>query len=107
MCKPASVWKGLAISVISVGEIYDGLYGSDKMEEQERIFLDFLGNVENLDIDPEVAKVFGKIRHNLRKEGRIIDNFDLLIASTCLSHGITLVTGNIEHFKKIKGLKIS
>ena len=55
----------------------------------------------------ETARTFGKLRASLRRTGELIDNFDLLIAATCLSHGMTLLTGNIRHFKRIPGLNIA
>ncbi len=66
----------------------------------------FLTFVDVLGIDDEIAKIFGKQRAILRREGRLIDNFDLLIASTCLYYDLILMTNNISHFDRIKELKI-
>ena len=48
--------------------------------------------------------VFGEIKSNLK--GNIIEDMDILIAATALSHNLILVTNNVKHFKKIKELKL-
>ena len=45
-------------------------------------------------------------RGRLRKEGKAIGDFDLLIASTCLHYDLTLLTDNIKHFGMVENLKI-
>ncbi len=98
--------EGLAISIISLAEFYEGIYASDNPERQMKGLYDFLTGVVVLGIDDEIAKTFGKQRAILRKEGKLIDNFDLLIAATCLYHNLILMTNNISHFDRIKGLKV-
>ncbi|MFQ5455911.1 MAG: type II toxin-antitoxin system VapC family toxin [Nitrospirota bacterium] len=98
---------GLAISIISLAELYEGIYASNNLEKQIKGLNDFLTGVTILGINEEIAKIFGRYRMMLRKEGRLIDNFDLLIAATCLHYDLILVTNNINHFGRIKGLKHS
>jgi predicted nucleic acid-binding protein len=57
-------------------------------------------------IDEEICKRFGQERGKLRKEGRLIGDFDLLIAATCLCHSLTLLTNNRRHFEMIEGLQL-
>lgn len=96
----------LAISIIFLAELYEGIYASDSPEKQLKGLNDFLTGVTVIGIDDEIRKVFGKQRIKLRKEGKLIDNFDLLIAATCLYYNLTLITNNIGHFDRIEGLKI-
>ncbi len=98
--------KGLAISVISLAELYEGIYSSDNQTEKMNGLNNFLSGVNVFEIDDEIAKIFGNQRQALRKTGRLIDNFDLLIASTCLFYDLTLMTNNINHFERIEGLKL-
>ncbi len=101
--------EGIAISIISLAELYEGVYGNDDQEMEVKHLLglnDFLTGVTVLEIDNKIANIFGKQRAILRKEGKLIDNFDILIAATCLSYNLTLMTNNIAHFSRIKGLKI-
>jgi tRNA(fMet)-specific endonuclease VapC len=98
--------KGLAISIISLAELYEGIYSSDNPERPMKGLHHFLAGMTVLGIDDEIAKIFGKQRTILRKERKLIDNFDLLIASTCLHYDLTLLTNNVSHFDRIKELKI-
>ena len=49
---------------------------------------------------------FGELKAWLVKHDKAIDDFDLLIASTAISCGYTLVSNNEKHFKRIPGLDI-
>lgn len=52
-----------------------------------------------LPINEEICKTFGKERGRLRKEKKVVSDFDLLIASTCLQLNLTLLTNNRRHFE--------
>ena len=69
-------------------------------------FEGFLGNFSIVNVDLEVTQEFAKIRSGLRKAGKLIDNFDILIAASCKARNLILVTRNTSHFKRVKGLKI-
>jgi len=96
--------EGLAISVISLAELYEGVYHSKDPDSNAQSLNDFLTDVSILGIDEEVSKIFGKERGRLRKEKRLIGDFDLLIASTCLYYNLTLFTNNKKHYQLVKGL---
>ncbi len=98
--------NGLAISVISLAELYEGIYSSENQNKKMTGLNNFLSGVKIFEIDDEIAKIFGKQRQTLRRTGKLIDNFDLLIASTCLFYDLTLITNNINHFERIEGLKL-
>ena len=97
--------EGLFVSVISVAELYEGAYAS-RNPKHEKALEDFLSGVVILGIDLNVCKTFGKLRHELRKKGELVGDFDLLIASTALSNNLTILTNNVKHFSRIKGLKV-
>jgi tRNA(fMet)-specific endonuclease VapC len=59
-----------------------------------------------IEIDLPIIEVFSDLKAKYRKTGIVIDDFDLLIASTALTWDQTLVTHNTRHFGKIKELKI-
>ncbi len=96
---------GLYVSIISVAELYEGIYGSKQPEKDEQILKDFLRGVTLIEITEEICKKFGELRNRLRKKGELIGDFDLLIASTALINNLTVLSDNIEHYKRIKGLK--
>lgn len=97
---------GLAISVITLAELQAGVYYSSDPERARQGLNDFLSVVKKLLINEEICDYYGQEYARLRKEGQVIGGFDLLIATTCLYHNLTLLTNNIKHFERISGLKI-
>ena len=98
--------EGLTISVVSLAEVYEGVYRSSNSFSNEKVLKNFLRGVSVIGINEEICRVFGRERGRLRKEGKLIGDFDLLIASTCLHYNLTILTNNIKHFEKIGNLKI-
>jgi tRNA(fMet)-specific endonuclease VapC len=98
--------KGLAVSVISLAELYEGIYYSTNPEGNEKALDDFLSGVSILGIEDEACKVFGKERGRLRQTKKMIGDLDLLIASTCLHQKVTLLTNNRKHYEVVDGLNI-
>jgi predicted nucleic acid-binding protein len=98
---------GLAISVISLGEIYDGVLGSPDPAQHLQNADAFLRPYPVLSLDRSVMLRFAELRVFLRARGQLIPDFDLLIASTALVHNLTLITGNQRHFQRIPGLMLS
>lgn len=97
---------GICTSIVSVAELYEGVYGSKNYEATLDILETFLEGINVLSIDQEVCKIFGRERNKLRKRGAIIGDFDLLIASICLRYDLVLLTNNKKHFEKIDSLRI-
>lgn len=102
----ALAYEGAAISLITVGEIYDGVYGSTDPRASEAGFLLFLEEVAVLPLDQPIVKRFAQIRRELRSKGQRLADLDLLIAATALHYGLTLATRNVAHFQRIGGLNI-
>jgi predicted nucleic acid-binding protein len=93
------------ITGLTVYELYKGvLYiGSKKLEDD---LVNFIQSVEVLQLDSYIERKAGEIYAYLKKKGEIISDADILIAATVLVNDSVLVTNNVEHFKRIKGLKI-
>jgi predicted nucleic acid-binding protein len=98
--------SGLAASVVSVAELYEGIYYSTNPVGNEKALNDFLSGISTLGIEDGACKVFGKERGRLRQDKKMIGDFDLLIASRCLHHRLTLLTNNRKHYELVDGLKI-
>jgi tRNA(fMet)-specific endonuclease VapC len=97
---------GLALSIISLAELYEGVSYSRAPEEDEAALQDFLRGVTLLNVDERTCQIFGKERGRLRAVGLMIGDFDLLIGATALRHNLTLLTNNRRHFERIDGLRI-
>jgi tRNA(fMet)-specific endonuclease VapC len=98
--------EGLAISVISLAELYEGVHYSTDRDGDERALNDFLTDVSILGVEEEICKIFGKERGRMRREKKMIGDFDLLIASTCLFYNLILLTNNKKHYQLVECLKI-
>jgi len=99
--------EGLALSVVSLGELYEGVYYSRDPEASERSLQRFLNReLTILGIDEETCKRFGRERGRLRTMGQRIGDMDLMIAATALQYDLTLLTNNRRHFDRIDGLRI-
>ncbi len=97
---------GLAVSIISYGEIYEGIYFSQHPDRQEENFLHFLQGVTLLSLTEDTMQRFARLRGNLRATGQMIGDADLLIAATALQHHLILLTSNTRHFRRIPDLSL-
>ncbi len=99
--------EGVAISMISLAELYEGVYYSSDPAKSQKLLDEFLApDLKILNVDEEICKVFGKERGRLRQQRKMISDFDLLIASTCLCHKLTLLTNNRKHYEVVDRLNI-
>ena len=98
---------GIAISVISIAELYDVVFGGADPARKEQELLDFLARgIASLDVDAATAPLYARERSRLRRAGTPIGDFDLLIGATALRHNLTLLSNNRRHFLRIPGLNL-
>jgi len=98
--------EGVGISIISLAELYEGVYNSRDPEDSENKLLGFLSGVTILGIDEGICRTFGKERGKLRKRGLLIGDLDLFIASSSLYYELPLCTNNRRHYERIEGLRV-
>lgn len=95
----------MCLSVIALGELRHGamLVGSKKFHR----FLDaFTRAVPVMPFDEACVVEFARIATELTKAGKRIGDFDLLIAAHALTLDVTLVTNNVKHFSRVRGLRL-
>lgn len=97
---------GLRISVATLGELTTWTLRAQAPPRRVQGLKDLLRDVEVLDATPKIARKFGEIEATLLDGGFSVSEFDLLIASPALVHGLTLVTHNVQDFRHIPGLQI-
>ena len=97
---------GIAISVISMGELFVGSYRASHAEQAKAEILDYVELFTWLAIDSATSDIFGQLKANLQVRGQLIGNFDTLIAATALQYDLTLLTNNARHFERIAGLRL-
>jgi predicted nucleic acid-binding protein len=95
-------------SAVVVGELYQGAFRSPAAARHlANIEKRVLPAVTVLSYDAIAARVYGEIRARLEDTGRPLADADLQIAATALLHDLELVTGNLKHFSRVPGLRIS
>jgi tRNA(fMet)-specific endonuclease VapC len=67
---------------------------------------DLLGEIEVLPFDIPADVAYGGIRSELENAGKPIGANDLLIAAHASAVNATIVTANVDEFKRIPGLKV-
>jgi len=93
--------KEIIVSIVTIGEIYQGV----RNKKELRFAKSFFKTTKVLSIDERVSELALKLmeRYTL-SHGLLI--LDAIIAATVIKHDLTLITGNIKHFKMIKELKV-
>lgn len=62
--------------------------------------------IGRIDWDDNVSAAFGQIKARLEKSGTLVEDFDITIAAHALAHDAVLITGNVKHMKRIRGLQV-
>jgi len=94
----------LTINIISYYEILRGLKDLGD-EEKLRGFEEFIQENELISIRKETIEKAAEIYANLKKEGNLIEDADILMAAIAIVEDLVLITNNISHFKRVKGLE--
>ena len=97
--------EGLCVSVISLGEILEGIEGQPNEGRRRAELAAFLSGTRVLEVDRKVIERFASARSRLRRKGQLIDNFDILIAATALEFNLVLITDD-KDFSKVSELRV-
>ena len=92
----------LAITSISVFELYAGVTGKKRLEAIDLL----LRNVVLLPLEEKAAREAGKIFTELKSMGKLIGNEDTLIAAIARTHDLAVLTRNKRHFSRVKGIEL-
>ncbi|WP_375419293.1 type II toxin-antitoxin system VapC family toxin [uncultured Hymenobacter sp.] len=103
---------GLALCFVSEITIAELLFGAAnstavwqvRQRQQVAEFRELFAE-QVLPIAPAL-EIFAGQKAALRRSGRPADDFDILIGSTALAHGLTLVTRSTRHFTSIANLPL-
>lgn len=96
----------LAISWVTVGEIYEGGFGGRNPQAELATLRAFLQPIQALGLDDAVITRFAELRALLRRQGQLIPDFDIIVGATALEHNLTALTFNVRHLSRIPGLQI-
>jgi predicted nucleic acid-binding protein len=100
-----------AISVVSVHEYLFGVYFRYRNEEGtlKVKLVSARNDLERFEVIPmtrDVTEISSKMHAELTTGGRQIGINDIYIAATAVRYGLSLVTRNTKHFKRIPKLKL-
>ena len=73
--------EGLAVSIIAVAEICEGAFGTPDPQATLAVLRDFLSDFATLPLTDPIVENLARLRAALRRQGRLIPDLDLLIAS--------------------------
>jgi tRNA(fMet)-specific endonuclease VapC len=96
----------ILVTVITECELFYGAYKSMNKDKNLAVVKELKTKIKTLHTVSGVPAIYGKIKAELELQGQTLDDADLLIASITLLNNATLITNNIEHFKRISGLKM-
>lgn len=94
------------ITAITLCELFKGAYLSANTEENLSLINSLFDYFYILELEDNSAEIYGQKYSELKKIGKLTQDFDLLIAAICMANNVVLVTRNKKHFENIKGLKV-
>jgi tRNA(fMet)-specific endonuclease VapC len=98
----------VGVSAITVSELEFGARKSGRYEDEIAAIAKILAPFEVYDYDAVNCPYhYGHIRYELEQTGQSIGAMDLLIAAHALVLDATLVTNNLDHFRRVPGLKVT
>ena len=98
-------FQDVCISAITVAELNYGAVRSQSQPIMKKV-QSFCALVQCVDWTSEMAYEYAKIRTELEAKGTPIGSMDMLIAAAAIVEGAILVSNNVDHFSRIKGLKL-
>jgi tRNA(fMet)-specific endonuclease VapC len=99
--------ENVAVSAVTVMEVEYGLALVPSRARHLRPVIDALfGAVELLPWTVGDARASGSVRAALRRRGRPIGPYDVLLAGSALARGLVFVTANAREFARVGGLVV-
>jgi len=96
----------VATTTITLCELFKGAYLSRDSEKNIKTIEDFIREIDILNLDEKSSRIVGKDYKNLKIQGKLIQDLDLIIASIAKRHNFVLATRNKKDFQNIPDLKI-
>jgi len=94
------------VSAVTLMELYYGAYKSQKIANNLAKVKAIENSLEIIPVNREMVEIFGVLKSDLEKVGKPLDDFDLILAATAMSHNLIIVTNNEKYFGRIDGLKM-
>lgn len=96
----------LSTTVINAFELYYGAYKSKRKVQNLAATRKLLRRMVILKMNVKSAEKAGQIQAELEAGGYPIGMRDIMVGAIALTSGYTLITRNVAHLQKIKGLNL-
>jgi tRNA(fMet)-specific endonuclease VapC len=96
----------VGVSAVTAGELFEGVYRSAAPAVEERKVQQILAPLAVIPFGLAEAQQWGMLEATLHRAGAPIEAEDAQIAATALVHGLAVVTANVRHFARVKGLEV-
>ena len=93
------------VSEITIAELKYGVENSSQISKNRETLDKFQNKFTILPIFTALD-VYAKEKARLKKRGKMLDDFDLLIGATAISNNLTLATRNINDFDRLDRIRI-
>ncbi|MBI3302994.1 MAG: type II toxin-antitoxin system VapC family toxin [Deltaproteobacteria bacterium] len=81
-------------------------YRAIRAHRQLQVFQQFCQHCQILPLDDKALDTAATIYADLRQQGELIGEVDILIAGIAVTNGMGVVTHNTGHFRRVKGLYV-
>lgn len=97
----------ICVTSITIAELQYGAYNSQRVETNLQRIEAWQQTFQVLEtVNQQIATIFGQKKAIMKKQGRMIGDFDLLIASFALHYRLIIVTNNTSHFCQIPDIQL-
>ncbi|MCC5876863.1 MAG: type II toxin-antitoxin system VapC family toxin [Candidatus Sumerlaeia bacterium] len=96
----------LVISFVTVGELYFWAEDAGWGKKRRQLLETNLRNFIVVPSDHEIARCYGRVVRERKRQGRPITLNDAWIAASAIRHGVKLVTHNAKDFEGISDLDV-
>jgi len=97
--------KDVIVPSIVIGELFYGAEKSDRKEQNISNLEAFIQTISVLPCDIITARLYGRIKAQLKAGGTPIPENDIWIAALALEYGLTLISRD-KHFTNIEALSL-
>jgi tRNA(fMet)-specific endonuclease VapC len=93
------------LSIINYYEVLGGLRHKDA-HRKWLVFQQIAEKNTILPLSEHSCRIASEIYARLKKQGKTLDDLDILIASIAIENELVLVTHNLKHFSRIENLEV-
>ena len=97
---------GILVSLTTLAEVYEAAYNSPNPQAYIDAYKRVFGQFQIANLNEDIIFRFAEVRALLRRQGRLIPDFDILLGVTAVHYDLTLLTFNIRHLDRIPGIRV-